>query len=107
MSSIPEHLQATQSKHPWQAVLRTLFAAVVGLAAMAAPVYEAITQGSAAAATGWAAVALAICGAVTRVLALPGVDAWLAEYLPWLSTGHHLEAGSARGDYESEVQGDE
>lgn len=91
MSTIPYDAQATQSKHPWQAVARTIFAALVGAAAMAAPIYEAITQGSAAAATGWAAIALGICGAITRVLALPGVDAWLAAYLPWLSTGHHTE----------------
>lgn len=83
--------QATQSKHPWQAVARTIFSALVGLAAMAAPVYEAITQGSAAQATGWTAIALAICGAVTRVLALPAVDLWLAQYAPWLSTGHHTD----------------
>lgn len=84
---------ATQSRHPWRAVIRTLFAALVGIAAMATPVYEAITQGSAAHATGWAAVALGICGAVTRVLALPAVDIWLTQFMPWLSTGHYEERG--------------
>ena len=84
---------ATQSRHPWKAVVRTLFAALVGIAAMAGPVYEAITQGSAAQATGWTAVALGICGAVTRVLALPVVDIWLTQFIPWLSTGHYIEGG--------------
>lgn len=78
---------ATQSAHPWRATVRTIFAALVGVAAMAAPIYSAITNEAPEAATGWAAVALGICGAVTRVLALPGVDAWLARFVPWLATG--------------------
>jgi len=82
---------ATQSAHPWRATVRTLLAALVGLAAMAGPIYSAATQQSPEAATGWAAVMLAITGGVTRVLALPGVDAWLARYLPWLATGAHTE----------------
>lgn len=98
-------MQATQSKHPWQAVARTLFAAIVGAAAMAAPIYEAITNESAAAATGWAAVALGICGAITRVLALPAVDMWLAQYLPWLSSGAYTEAAPFTGS--SEIEGGE
>lgn len=80
---------ATQSRYPWRATARTLFAALVALAAMAGPIYTAATQHAPEAATGLAAVALAICGAVTRVLALPEVDEWLARFVPWLSTGEH------------------
>lgn len=78
---------ATQSAHPWRATVRTLFAALVAAAAMAGPVYTAATNQAPEAATGWAACGLAICGAVTRVLALPAVDEWLHRFLPWLATG--------------------
>lgn len=80
-------MRATQVEHPWRATVRTILAALVGVAAMAAPVYTAITGGSPEAATGWAAIGLAICGAVTRVLALPQVDEWLHLFVPWLATG--------------------
>jgi hypothetical protein len=32
----------------------------------------------------WAAV-LAVAGAITRVMALPGVNAWIESYVPWLA----------------------
>lgn len=78
---------ATQSRHPWRATLRTVFAALVALAAMAGPMYTAATGNSPEAATGWAAVMLAVTGAVTRVLALPQVDEWLTRFVPFLATG--------------------
>ena len=87
MSEIPIESQSTQSKHPWRAVVRTIFAAVVALAAMAGPIYEAITGGSPEAATGFTAIMLAITGAITRVLALPQVDQWLHVFAPWLASG--------------------
>ena len=83
---------ATQSAHPWRATLRTIFAALIALAAMAAPVYTAATNQAPEAATGWAALGLAICGAVTRILALPQVDEWLHRFAPWLATGADLDA---------------
>ena len=82
---------ATQTAHPWRATVRTVFAALVALAASAGPIYSAATNQSPEAATGWCAVMLAITGAVTRVLALPGVDEWLARYVPWLATGAAME----------------
>jgi len=75
----------TQSKHPWRAVARTLFAGVVGAAAMAPLVYQAATDQDAAMATGWAGTALVIAGAITRVMALPQVDALLQKVLPFLA----------------------
>lgn len=77
----------TQSAHPWKAVLRTAFAAIVALAALASPIYEAIAQADAASATGWAAAALGIAGAITRVLALPAVESFLRTFLPFLAAG--------------------
>ena len=78
---------STQSAHPWRATARTVFAALVALAAMAGPVYTAATNQSPEAASGWAALGLAIAGAVTRILALPQVDQWLHKFAPWLATG--------------------
>ena len=85
----------TQTRHPWRATVRTVLQAVVGLAAMAPLIYGAIAQGDPEAATGWVATALAISAAITRVMALPQVEAFLRAYLPWLAadpyTGEHRE----------------
>lgn len=77
----------TQTKHPWRATARTIFAAVVSLAAMAPAIYAAITSGSPEAATGWGAIALAIAGAITRLMALPAVEEFLRRFVPWLAAG--------------------
>lgn len=68
----------TQTVHPWRATLRTTLEWVIGAAAMAPLIYQAITESDPAAATGWAAVALGITAAVTRVAALPAVNALLS-----------------------------
>lgn len=79
-------LHATQSEYPWHAVARTVFQAVVGFAAMWALVVEALGVD---AGLPWVAASLAVTGALTRVMAIPAVNAWLARYLPWLAaTGH-------------------
>lgn len=75
----------TQAKHPARAVVRTIFQAAVGFAVMSPLIYSAATHHDAAEATGWAAVALGITGTVTRILAVPAVNAWLATFLPFLS----------------------
>ena len=75
----------TQVRRPWRATARTVFQGLIGAAAMAAPVYEAATHHDAGAATGWAATGLAISAGVTRVMALPGVNDWLARFLPFLA----------------------
>ena len=72
----------TQVARPWRATARTAFAVIVALAAMlpllvdAAGVDETLPP---------VAGALAIAGAVTRVLALPAVEAFLARFVPWLA----------------------
>lgn len=86
----------TQGEHPWRAVIRTVLAIIAALAGMAPLLYVAITQGSPEAATGAAAVALAIAAAITRILALPVVEEFLQRFLPWL-------AASARGDEETAI----
>ena len=89
--TVPPVREATQILHPWRAVVRTLVAALAGLAAAAGPIYTAVTGQDPVAATGWAAVMLAITGAVTRVLAVPQVDEWMHLFVPWLATGEHAQ----------------
>lgn len=76
---------STQTKYPWRAVARTVFAGVVSAAAMAPLVYSAATEHDPAIATGWAGTGLAIAGGITRVMALPAVNAFLARFVPFLA----------------------
>lgn len=75
---------ATQAAHPWRATLRTIFAAVVGLASMWALIVDTLGLDPG---IPWVAASIAVTGAVTRVLALPGVIAWLERFVPWLAPG--------------------
>ncbi|MEU5939419.1 hypothetical protein ABZ807_09530 [Micromonospora sp. NPDC047548] len=74
-------MQPTQTRHPWRATARTVAAALVA-ALVIAPQILAETGLSE---TAYGAQALAVIGAVTRVLAIPGVDGWLRRYVPWLA----------------------
>lgn len=76
---------ATQEKMPWRATVRTLFQAVVGLAALLPFALEAVANGDPANLGQGAVVALAVSGAITRVMAVPAVNAFLQHYLPWLA----------------------
>lgn len=75
---------ATQAAHPWRATTRTVFAALIGLASMWALIVETLGLDPG---IPWVAASIAVTGAVTRVLALPGVIAWLERYVPWLAPG--------------------
>lgn len=79
----------------WRRAARTVLAAVVGLAAMLPLIYQAAAQHDAGEATGWAAVLLAIAGAVTRVMALPAVEVFLQRFLPFLAAQPDTERGTA------------
>lgn len=77
----------TQVERPWRATLRTVFQALVALAALAPLVAAALEE-----ATGYdlegvpfVVVTLAICAGLTRVMALPQVEAFLQRFLPFLS----------------------
>ncbi|MFT4471689.1 hypothetical protein ACMX2H_17450 [Arthrobacter sulfonylureivorans] len=74
---VQEQVLPTQSSNPWRATLRTVIQWIVGLAAMAPVIYSAIMQADPAQATGAAAIALGITAAITRVMALPQVNAVL------------------------------
>ena len=68
----------TQVRNPRRATVRTVFAAVISLAAITPFIVGALgvtTTGGV-----WA-----VAGAITRVMALPGVNAWIESYVPWLA----------------------
>ncbi|GLH97334.1 hypothetical protein [Phytohabitans aurantiacus] len=73
---------STQSRHPWRATVRTIFAATVGGISLV-PTIAATAGIDTVPAIGQVVI---VSAAVTRVLALPGVDAWLRTYLPWLAS---------------------
>lgn len=84
---VPAPVQAavtpTQVRRPWRSTVRTVVAFLIGAAALAPEIYHEATQQDPAAATGWAAVALAIAGGVTRVLANARVETLLRRF--WFS----------------------
>jgi hypothetical protein len=76
---VAEDKQATQTKHPWRATARTALA-FIGGAALAAPMlYTAVTNQSPELATGAGATALTVSAAITRIMANPFVNEWLAK----------------------------
>jgi hypothetical protein len=72
---------ATQVRKPWRATLRTLFAMVVAFAAMWPAIIEAAGLGS----EEWITSSILVAGAITRVMALPAVESFLAHFFPWLA----------------------
>jgi hypothetical protein len=75
----------TQVRRPWRAVVRTVFQAVIALAAMAPVIYSAATNDDPAKATGAVGGALVIAAGITRVMAIPRVNALLERFLPFLA----------------------
>lgn len=71
----------TQTRHPWRATLRTAVAATVALATLAPEIAVTAHVDTVPALV----QVVGVCSAVTRVLALPRVDAWLRRYAPWLA----------------------
>ena len=78
----PSRLEATQEKYPWRTTVRTIFQAVVGFASIWALMVVALGLDEA---VPWVAASLAVTGGITRVMAIPEVNAWLACYIPWLA----------------------
>lgn len=75
--------EPTQVERPWRATLRTVFQALLALAVMAPVLVEA--TGMKADQWPWLAGVLAVAAAITRVMALPQVEAFLQRFLPFLS----------------------
>lgn len=75
-------LHSSQSAYPWRTVARTIVQALIGLAAAWALIVEAAGIDSA---IPWVALSLTITAGITRVMALPAVNDWLARFVPWLA----------------------
>lgn len=71
----------TQVRYPWRATVRTVLAAGVGIL----PLLPLIVEAAGIATVPWVVGVLALAGAITRVLAVPGVEAWVRKYLGFLS----------------------
>ena len=65
--------------------IRTTFQALIGLCALVPLLIVAIGDDSPPGVAAAMAAALAVSTAVTRVMAIPAVDAWIWRFLPWLS----------------------
>lgn len=72
----------TQVRRPWRATVRTVFAALVALAAMLPLLVGASGLEETSAPV---AGALAIAGAITRIMAIPQVETFLVEFFPFLA----------------------
>ena len=72
----------TQIRHPWRATARTVFAGIVALASLL-PTIAIVAHVETVPAV---VQVLTVLGTVTRVLAIPGVDAWMRTFVPWLAT---------------------
>jgi hypothetical protein len=77
----PVAVPSTQSRHPWRATLRTAAAWLVGASPALAEYLAGLHVGGPAI----FGQTLAFGAAVTRFLARPDVERWLAVYLPWLA----------------------
>lgn len=71
----------TQSKYPWRATVRTLFQAFLALAVMYGPVAATANLPDTALFAGVATV----MAAVTRVMQLPAVNAFIEQFVPFLA----------------------
>ena len=65
----------SQTRHPWRATLRTALAGVIGAASLAPDVLAAAHVNS----TVLGVQAIAVAAAVTRIIAIPGVNALLTK----------------------------
>lgn len=86
----------TQVRAPWKATIRTLLAVIPAVALLVEPVLEAVANGDPDALGGWAVGAVGVAGAITRVLALPGVEAFLRQYVPFLAAGANVDTDEPR-----------
>ena len=79
----------TQVRRPWRSTARTVFQALVGLCVLAPLIVGA--TGLTVAQLPWLGVVLGVAAAVTRIMAIPGVETWLRTYLPFLAAAPKTE----------------
>jgi hypothetical protein len=73
MTQTPVVPAPTQTRHPWRATVRTVIAVVVSLASLL-PYVAAQADVDAVPAV---AQVLVVAAAITRIMAIPGVNEWL------------------------------
>lgn len=78
-------MSSTIVSRPRRRTIRSAFQAAVAFAGIAPLIYTAATNDSPEAATGAAAIGIAVCAAITRVMALPAVEGFLQSYVPILA----------------------
>lgn len=74
----------TQVRRPWRSTVRTAFQALIALATLAPLIVGGVYTSSAS----YPAVVvqvLAVAAAITRVMALPGVETFLRRFAPFLA----------------------
>ena len=72
----------TQVRRPWRSTVRTVFQSIVGLASMWGLIVVALGLD---ADWKWVAASLTVSAAITRLMALPAVEVWLASFVPFLA----------------------
>ncbi len=73
----------TQVRRPWRATARTVFQALVALAVIF-PILVS-TAGLDPESLPWLAIPLAVAAAIARVMALPQVETFLRQFVPFLA----------------------
>ena len=89
------HTAPTQVRRPWRATARSVFQALVAFAAMWAIIVETIGLDPS---WQWVAASLAVTGGITRLMALPAVEAFLERFVPFLAADPGNSTGDDRGD---------
>lgn len=86
----PTQPAPTQVRHPFRATLRTIFATGLAIASLA-PTVAAVGGLEKLTAVPAVSQVLLVCGIVTRVMAIPGVNDLLRKVLPFLATDPKAE----------------
>lgn len=77
----------TQVQYPWRAAVRTGVQVAVALATL----IPYVVTNADVPATGWVAQVVAVSAGLARVMALPGVTAFLERFAPWLAPAGGIE----------------
>lgn len=95
----------TQVRRPWRSTARTLFQALVALAVLFPILVE--NTGLDAEDAPWLAIPLAVAATLTRLMALPQVEDFLARFLPFLAAAPQPPAPPAEEYDDTEEYDDE
>ena len=94
--------EPTPVRHPWRTVLRGVIVALLALI----PILPEIIETSGLGTVPWIAAVGAVAAAITRVLALPAVEAWLRTYLPGLAAEPYYPRHLREDDDHDDAPGD-